>query len=74
MYKTKKSNIKTIKLGEDRFTISDGMITVPRAGFSFHPSCPIDYKKIVLKCLEYGWLIPVAHMLDSEVMWEELKR
>lgn len=74
MFKNKKSKIKLVMPNDQSFIINDGIVIAPRASFKITTSCPEDYKEIILRCIEYGWLQPVAHMLDSELMWEELKR
>jgi hypothetical protein len=47
---------------------------VPRAGIEIAQDCPYNYKLILAKCLDQGWLRPVAHMRDVEYTMELLRR
>ena len=63
-----RSLIKTIRPGELGFTIDDGFITSPRASFEISNSCPAEYKSIFITAINAGWLKPVAHMHEREVL------
>ena len=52
--------------------LQDGMVIAPRAGFEISNSCPREYKMIIQKCINYGWLKPVATVRDNELFWEAL--
>jgi len=47
---------------------------VPRAGIEIAQDCPDNYKLILAKCLDQGWLGPVAHMRDVEYTMELLRQ
>jgi len=65
--------VKTFKSGDQDFTFShDGFTLTPRAGFQISSGCPQNYREIISECIEYGWLKPIAHMKESEFVWEEL--
>lgn len=64
--------IRTIRQGDDNFMITNGLIITPRAGFEIGSGCPQVYKDIIIECINYGWLKPVAHMYDRELIWEKL--
>lgn len=65
---------KTLKHNDPNFSFSpDGIKIVPRAGFEISSGCPLNYREIILECMNYGWLKPVAHMRDEELTWELLK-
>jgi hypothetical protein len=65
--------VKTLKSGDQDFTFShDGFTLTPRAGFQISSGCPQNYREIISECIEYGWLKPIAHMKESEFVWEEL--
>ena len=68
------SRILTIRQGDDKFHIHDGMVISPRAGFEINQSCPQNYRNVIAECIEYGWLKPVAYIKDSELMWETLQQ
>jgi hypothetical protein len=64
----KPSMIRTIKPGDNGFTIIDGFVTSPRAGFEISNQCPREYKLILSECIDRGWIKPVAHMHEREVL------
>lgn len=63
-----KSTIKTIKPNDSNFIITDGIVQSPRAGFEISNRCPSEYKMILQECIRYGWIMPVAHMTEREMM------
>jgi hypothetical protein len=63
-----RSLIKTFKPGDPGFTIVDGFVTSPRAGFEISNNCPAEYKSIFITAINAGWLKPVAHMHEREVL------
>jgi hypothetical protein len=66
------SRVKTIKQGEADFMLRDGIVSCPRAGFEISEKCPAEYQKILYECWGNGWIKPVAHVMDSELMWDRL--
>ncbi len=68
-----KSCIKTLRRGDTDFRIVDGPIISSRAGFEFNKDCPEEYKHIILHCISVGWLKPVAHIKDEELMWDRIR-
>ena len=66
------SRIKTIRAGEADFMLQDGMMISPRAGFEINQRCPLEYRQILRECIDNGWIKPVAHVFDSELMWDRL--
>ena len=66
--------VRCIKQGEPNFAIVDGLYMVPRASFAISDNCPENYKSILWTCISKGWLKPVAHVKDAELMWEELQK
>jgi hypothetical protein len=65
--------IKTLKSGDKDFTFSpDGVTLVSRASIVISQRCPENYKDLILECINHGWLKPVAHMKESEFIWEKL--
>lgn len=68
-----KSNIRTIKQDDSRFTLIDGIVTAPRAGFKISQSCPKEYKYVIMQALEYGYLKPVAHVYGKELTMDAMR-
>ena len=66
------SRIKTIRRGEADFMLQDGIVSCPRAGFEISKSCPKEYRQILMQAMSHGWIKPVAHMMDLELMWDRL--
>lgn len=71
---TSKVKIKTISQGDKLWMINNGLTVTPRAGFQISEKCPSEYRMILMQCIDFGWLKPVAYMRDDEYMWEELKQ
>jgi hypothetical protein len=63
-----RSLIKTLRPGDPGFTIDDGFMTSPRAGFEISNNCPAEYKSIFITAINAGWLKPVAYMHEREVL------
>ena len=68
------SQIRTIKQSDPKFTIVDGVITSPRAGFEITQRCPENYRDLILQCLDNGWLKPVAYMTERELIFMGLSK
>ena len=66
---TRKSQLRTIRQDDPRFFISDGFVRAPRAGFHILPECPREYKMIITECINNGWLKPVAHVTERELVF-----
>lgn len=68
-----KSKISTIKQGDAKFMLNDGMVVCPRAGFEINQQCPREYKMIISECINNGWLKPVAHVYGKELTMDALR-
>jgi len=64
--------IKTLRPGDPDFHIIDGMIMSSRASIEISQQCPSNYARMVVECINYGWIKPVAQMKESEYVWEKL--
>jgi hypothetical protein len=73
MYKVHKTNIRTIRQGDPKFRINDGLVVSPRAGFEIDTACPREYKLIIAECINNGWLKPVAHVYGKELTLDALR-
>lgn len=69
-----KTSLRTIRQGDPKFILVDGMIASPRADFEINHHCPKEYKSIIVECINNGWLKPVATVKDHELFWEELQK
>jgi hypothetical protein len=67
------SNIRTIRQGDPKFTLTDKFVTCPRAGFEISEKCPTNYAKVLAECIEYGWLKPVAHVYGKELTMDAMR-
>jgi hypothetical protein len=54
--------------------IQDGFVRAPRAGFHILPECPQEYKQIIAQCIDNGWLKPVAHVTERELIFMGLSK
>jgi len=64
--------IRTVRQKDDDWMLTNGFIMTPRAGFEISQQCPKEYRMIISKCIDNGWLKPVAHIYDRELMFEKL--
>jgi hypothetical protein len=70
---TRTSNIKTIRHGDAKFMLQDGLVICPRAGFEINDKCPREYKMIISECINNGWIKPVAHVYGKELTMDALR-
>ena len=73
MISTRTSNIRTIRQGDAKFMLNDGLVMCPRAGFEINENCPREYRQIVAACIDRGWLKPVAHVYGKELTMDALR-
>ena len=67
------TNIRTIRQGDPKFTLIDGFVTCPRAGFEISQSCPAEYKSIFITAINAGWIKPVAHVYGKELTMDAMR-
>lgn len=72
--KTRQTTLRTVKEGDPKWILVDGLVLAPRAGFEINPQCPKEYKMIITECINRGWLKPVATVRDNELFWEEFSK
>lgn len=65
--------VKTIRSEDPEFIFKAGVASFTRAGFEVSKDCPKEYSQIILDCVKYGWIRPVAYMKQSEYVWETLQ-
>ena len=70
---TKTTNIRTIRQGDAKFTLTDGLVTCPRAGFEINEKCPTAYRQMLMTALDLGWIRPVAHVYGKELTMDALR-
>jgi len=70
---TRTTNIRTIRQGDPKFMLIDGMVMSPRAGFEINEKCPSEYRQILMTCIDLGWLKPVAHVYGKELTMDALR-
>jgi hypothetical protein len=68
-YTVHKSQIRTLMQSDPRFHIRDKFVTTPRAGFEINEKCPREYKLIIAECINNGWIKPVAHVTERELLF-----
>jgi hypothetical protein len=71
-FTTTKEEFKSIRPGDEHFTMFDGIKVVPRASFEIGKGCPEYFKTIIAKAYTEGWLIPIANVKSKELFWEVL--
>jgi len=70
---TRTTNIRTIRQGDPKFTLTDGFVICPRAGFEINEQCPKDYRQMLKTALDLGWIKPVAHVYGKELTMDALR-
>lgn len=73
-YKTHTSTIRTLKQGDPNFVINDGLMQAPRAGIEISNRCPENYASLIQECIRHGWLKPVAHVTERELLFMGLTK
>ncbi len=68
-FKTHQSQIRRLDRGDPRFMIRDRLVVAPRAGFEISRCCPNEYRTILLQALEAGWIKPIAHVHERELLF-----
>lgn len=66
---TRQSKVRRIDRTDRRFMIQDEIVLVPRAGFEISKSCPSEYKSILMQAVQAGWIKPVAHVHERELVF-----
>lgn len=70
----RQTSLRTIRKGDKKWLLHDGLALAPRAAFEISNRCPQEYSLIIQECIRNEWLNPVAHIKDHELFWEELQR
>jgi hypothetical protein len=74
MFKTKQSYV-TLRPGHEDFSFSpDGISIVPRASIEISEKCPVEYRQILMQCMDFGWIKVVANMRETEYTMELLRK
>lgn len=73
-FKYKQSKIRKLEKSDPRFMIYDDFVAVPRAGFEISQNCPAEYKSILITAINAGWLKPVAHVYERELIFMGLAK
>jgi hypothetical protein len=64
----RQSKVRRIDNSDPKFFIRDDIVIVQRAGFEISKSCPAEYKSILITAINAGWIKPVAHVHERELM------
>jgi hypothetical protein len=72
-FKSHQSPFRTLRSKDPNFTLTDGLLVTPRAGFEISSGCPYNYREIIQECVRHGWLKPVANVYDHELTFDVLK-
>jgi len=70
---TRTTNIRTIRQGDPKFMLFDGMRMSPRAGFEISNSCPKEYTSILITAINAGWIKPIANVYGKELTMDALR-
>ena len=73
-YTIHKSQVHTVRQQDTNFMIQDGLTITARAGFEISNKCPSAYKLIIAECINNGWIKPVAHVTERELIFMGLTK
>jgi hypothetical protein len=68
-FKTHQTSVRTLKQGDRHFSITDKFVVTPRAGFEISKDCPYNHLQILQTCIDRGWIKPVAHVTERELIF-----
>lgn len=63
------TQIRTLRPGDPNFIITDKIITSPRASLEVSKDCPYNHLQIIQTCINRGWIKPVAHITERELIF-----
>jgi hypothetical protein len=69
-----KSQVRTIRQGDPQFNIVDGFAQYPRAMIHVLPECPSYVRDIIQTATAQGWIKPVAHITERELIFMGLTK
>lgn len=73
-YTVSENRIHEIRPQDPDFVIRDGFRSSVRAGFEIDNQCPSNVRNHIVDAIDRGWLIPVAYVHDTELLWGNLQR
>ena len=68
-FTTSQLDIRTLKPGDKNFLIQGSLTVAQRAGFEISKDCPTEYQQIIRTCINAGWLKPIAHVTERELLF-----
>lgn len=71
-YTVEKTTTRRIWRGESGFFMQDGIKLVPRAEIVVLEKCPANMVDMLNYAIAKGYVQPVAHVRDEELVWEKL--
>lgn len=71
-YTMHKPTTKRLFRGQDGFFMKDGVKLVPRAEIVVLKECPANMVDMLNYAIAKGYIQPVAHVRDEELVWDKL--
>jgi len=68
-YTPHKTKVHKILPTDNNFSITDEFIVYQRAAIHFDQNIPHSYAKIVIDCINNGWIKPVAYITEREKLF-----
>jgi hypothetical protein len=66
-------DVKSIKQGDAKFYLNDGMITYPRAAIQVATECPRNVRETLYWGIAQGYITCVAHVYGKELTMDALR-
>ncbi len=66
-------DVKSIKQGDAKFYLNDGMITYPRAAIYIEANCPRNVRETLEWAVSNGYVKTMAHVYGKELTMDALR-
>jgi len=68
-----KKDVKSIKQGDAKFYLNDGIITYPRAAIYIEANCPRNVRETLEWAVSNGYVKTMAHVYGKELTMDALR-
>jgi hypothetical protein len=69
----KSREVKSIRQGDPKFMLNDGLVMYPRAMIHILPECPANARHLIEWAISEGYLKTVAHVYGKELTMDSLR-
>lgn len=69
-----RDTVRAIRPDDPNFIIKNQFILTPRAALEISPNCPYNHLQVIQTCIDRGWIKPVAHVTERELLFMGLSK